>query len=213
MLHASKCFLKNLLPVFPVAFIAECPRSGRSSCSTSLTQPHGRLFFVQEYMELNSDTAIKDDPEIAAPCNDARDGEGAEATPVPGDVNAAAAATDTEEGQAPKSSSGRKRVPTAAALASSEQAQEAAPGKSKTRQRKKAAETSVVSRTSHGGVKIGGRAVTWVGGAGMPREVCSPCQLPMRGFPAHGIIGQASWILLCIALYPPSRFESHRLSA
>lgn len=71
-------------------------------------------------------------------------------------------------------------MPTAAALASSEQAQETAPGKSKTRQRKKAAETSVVSRTSHGGVKIGGRAVTWVGGAGMPREVCkrslaSPC--------------------------------------
>lgn len=140
-------------------------------------------------MELNSDTAIKDDPEIAAPCNDARDGEDAEATPVPGDVNAAAAATDTDDGQPPKSSSGRKRVPTAAALASSEQAQEAAPGKSKTRQRKKAAETSVVSRTSHGGVKIGGRAVTWVGGAGMPREVCRPCQLNLWGFLAHGLFG------------------------
>jgi hypothetical protein len=33
-------------------------------------------------------------------------------------------------------------------------------------------DTSGVSRTSHGGVKIGGRAVTWVGGAGIAREVC-----------------------------------------
>lgn len=73
--------------------------------------------------------------------------------------------------------SGRKRVPTAAALASSEQAQETAPAKAKTRQRKKMADTSGVSRTSHGGVKIGGRAVTWVGGAGIAREVCATvCQ-------------------------------------
>lgn len=129
-------------------------------------------------MEQNSDTAVKDDPEIAAPSNDPREADATEATPVTGDVNAAAAANDTDEGQAPKSSSGRKRVPTAAALASSEQAQETAPGKSKTRQRKKAAETSVVSRTSHGGVKIGGRAVTWVGGAGMPREVLDKMGIP-----------------------------------
>lgn len=125
-------------------------------------------------MDLDSDTAIKDDPEIAAPSNDAREQDAVEAIPVAGDANVGASAPESDEGQPPKSSSGRKRVPTAAALASSEQAQEAAPGKSKTRQRKKAAETSVVSRTSHGGVKIGGRAVTWVGGAGMPREVQIP---------------------------------------
>ena len=79
-------------------------------------------------------------------------------------------AHDGNDLQATKS--GRKRVPTAAALASSEQAQETAPAKAKTRQRKKMADTSGVSRTSHGGVKIGGRAVTWVGGAGIAREVC-----------------------------------------
>jgi hypothetical protein len=77
--------------------------------------------------------------------------------------------------------SGRKRVPTAAALASSEQAQEIAPAKAKTRQRKKMSDTSGVSRTSHGGVKIGGRAVTWVGGAGIAREVY-PNLPEMRNF-------------------------------
>lgn len=76
-----------------------------------------------------------------------------------------------EQGDVQATKSGRKRVPTAAALASSEQAQETAPSKAKTRQRKKMADTSGVSRTSHGGVKIGGRAVTWVGGAGIAREV------------------------------------------
>ena len=130
-------------------------------------------------MDLNSNKEVKDDPEIAAPSSDAREPDAAEPTPAAADANVPATTTEPDEGQAPKSSSGRKRVPTAAALASSEQAQEAAPGKSKTRQRKKAAETSVVSRTSHGGVKIGGRAVTWVGGAGMPREVChtGACEL------------------------------------
>jgi hypothetical protein len=67
-------------------------------------------------------------------------------------------------------STGRRRKPTAIAMAASEQALEGE--KAKGRQRKRSADTVGVSRTQHGGVKIGGRAVTWVGGAGMAREVC-----------------------------------------
>jgi hypothetical protein len=69
-------------------------------------------------------------------------------------------------------STGRRRKPTAIAMAASEQALEGEKAKAKGRQRKRSADTVGVSRTQHGGVKIGGRAVTWVGGAGMAREVC-----------------------------------------
>lgn len=68
----------------------------------------------------------------------------------------------------------RKRTPTAAAAAASEQAQVESAARQKAKTRKKTGDDGSVSRTTHGGVKIGGRAVTWVGGAGMSREVCLP---------------------------------------
>lgn len=70
-------------------------------------------------------------------------------------------------------STGRRRKPTAVAMAASEQALEGEKAKAKGRQRKRSTDAGGVSRTNHGGVKIGGRAVTWVGGAGMSREVRS----------------------------------------
>lgn len=74
--------------------------------------------------------------------------------------------------------SGRKRIPTAAAVAASEQAQADTSTKTKMKTRKKSSGDTGVSRTNHGGVKIGGRAVTWVGGAGIAREVLDKMGIP-----------------------------------
>ena len=89
-------------------------------------------------------------------------------------------------------STGRRRKPTAVAMAASEQAAEGEKAKAKGRQRKRSTDASGVSRTNHGGVKIGGRAVTWVGGAGMSREVCK-CSLAL-----------ASKARCCVYEYPHS---------
>ena len=91
-------------------------------------------------------------------------------------------AADAPQDTAAAKSTGRRRKPTAAALAAKEEALEGdrsrSSARSRTRKRSSSIDAGSVSRTSHGGVKIGGRAVTWVGGAGMSREVLDRMGIP-----------------------------------